>query len=186
VELYEHIRESTSMVPDDPRGSAEMGVHRRKCGRLCQCSAARAEEARAGATEAGPALPFIDAILEADRRAPRKQRHTAHRIWTRLRRRSRRLLSASPRARVCAPAQAGDGLLDTRFSSRSRTSLATKHRWTVRDLCRDRRQQRKTYIFCMRSMASGAAFHRAYPTPRSRHFLRPTSAFRCLAGSFAP
>jgi hypothetical protein len=24
-------------------------------------------------------------------------------------------------------------------------------------------QQRKTYIFCMRSMASGAAFHRAYP-----------------------
>lgn len=32
-----------------------------------------------------PALPFIDAILEADRRAPRKQRYTAHRIWTRLR-----------------------------------------------------------------------------------------------------
>lgn len=33
-----------------------------------------------------PAIPFIDAILEADRKAPRKQRHTAHRIWTRLRR----------------------------------------------------------------------------------------------------
>ena len=28
---------------------------------------------------------FIDAILEADRKAPRKQRHTAHRIWCRLR-----------------------------------------------------------------------------------------------------
>jgi hypothetical protein len=26
---------------------------------------------------------FIDGILEADRRAPRKQRHTAHRIWVR-------------------------------------------------------------------------------------------------------
>ena len=25
-----------------------------------------------------------DAILEADRRAPRKQRHTAHRIWVRI------------------------------------------------------------------------------------------------------
>jgi hypothetical protein len=27
---------------------------------------------------------FIDEILEADRRAPRKQRHTAHRIWVRI------------------------------------------------------------------------------------------------------
>jgi hypothetical protein len=32
-----------------------------------------------------PAIPFIDAILEADRKAPRKQRHTAHRIWCRTR-----------------------------------------------------------------------------------------------------
>jgi hypothetical protein len=30
-------------------------------------------------------LPFIEAILDAYRKAPRKQRHTAHRIWTRLR-----------------------------------------------------------------------------------------------------
>jgi hypothetical protein len=30
------------------------------------------------------AVEFIDAILEADRKAPRKQRHTAHRIWTRI------------------------------------------------------------------------------------------------------
>ena len=30
------------------------------------------------------AIPFIDAILEADRKTPGKQRHTAHRIWTRL------------------------------------------------------------------------------------------------------
>ena len=28
-------------------------------------------------------------------------------------------------------------------------------------------QPRKTYIFCMRSMASGAAFHRAYPPQQS-------------------
>jgi hypothetical protein len=32
-----------------------------------------------------PARPFIDAFLEADRKAPRKERHIAHRIWTRLR-----------------------------------------------------------------------------------------------------
>jgi hypothetical protein len=32
----------------------------------------------------GPLRPFIDAILEADRGAPRKQRHTAHRIFERI------------------------------------------------------------------------------------------------------
>ena len=31
-----------------------------------------------------PVIPFIEEMLEADRKAPRKQRHTAHRIWCRL------------------------------------------------------------------------------------------------------
>ena len=31
-----------------------------------------------------PAAVFIDSILEADRRAPRKQRHTTRRIWVRI------------------------------------------------------------------------------------------------------
>jgi hypothetical protein len=30
-------------------------------------------------------MAFIDAVLEADKKAPRKQRHTAHRIWCRIR-----------------------------------------------------------------------------------------------------
>jgi hypothetical protein len=29
-------------------------------------------------------IPFIESILEGDRPAPRKQRHTAHRIWQRI------------------------------------------------------------------------------------------------------
>ena len=32
-----------------------------------------------------PVKTFVEAILEADRKAPRKQRHTAHRIWCRMR-----------------------------------------------------------------------------------------------------
>ena len=31
-----------------------------------------------------PAKVFVDAILEAYKKAPRKQRHTAHRIWCRI------------------------------------------------------------------------------------------------------
>src|SRR5580658_10520711 len=33
----------------------------------------------------GPVREHIERMLEADRQAPRKQRHTAHRIWPRLR-----------------------------------------------------------------------------------------------------
>ena len=32
----------------------------------------------------GPLIGFSDGILEADRTAPRKQRHTAHRFWQRI------------------------------------------------------------------------------------------------------
>ena len=31
-----------------------------------------------------PYVAWIENILETDKQAPRKQRHTAHRIWTRL------------------------------------------------------------------------------------------------------
>ncbi|MCU0228565.1 MAG: hypothetical protein MUF01_13090 [Bryobacterales bacterium] len=41
-----------------------------------------AERAR---PELGPVREAIDGILEADRTALRKQRHTAHRTWVRLR-----------------------------------------------------------------------------------------------------
>ena len=30
------------------------------------------------------AVEFVDAILEADRKAPRKQQHWPHRIWSRI------------------------------------------------------------------------------------------------------
>jgi hypothetical protein len=36
-------------------------------------------------TKLAPAVEFIDGIVEADRKQPRKQRHTAHRFWRRVR-----------------------------------------------------------------------------------------------------
>ena len=33
----------------------------------------------------GPVMEFIDGILREDDTVPRKQRHTAHRIWERIR-----------------------------------------------------------------------------------------------------
>ena len=39
---------------------------------------------RSGTAPLGPVREFIDQILAEDRKAPRKQRHTAHRIYVRL------------------------------------------------------------------------------------------------------
>ena len=43
------------------------------------------EEDEAAALEDDGGMEFVDRILEADKKAPRKQRHTAHRIWERMR-----------------------------------------------------------------------------------------------------
>lgn len=62
------------------------GVQRRMM-RQALAKAAPPERKQAARQEPvlGPRKAMIDGILERDRQAPRKQRHTAHRIWTRLR-----------------------------------------------------------------------------------------------------
>ena len=62
------------------------GVQRRMM-RQALAEAAPPERKKAARQEPvlGPRKAILDGILERDRQAPRKQRHTAHRIWTRLR-----------------------------------------------------------------------------------------------------
>ncbi len=46
-------------------------------------------------------------------------------------------------------------------------------------------EARKTYVFCLRSMASGGAFHRAYPHATQQAFLEAHElAFAYLAACF--
>src|SRR3984957_13173538 len=86
-ELFEEIRREYEFGEGTVLGVArKLGVHRR----MVRQALANAEppERRKGEHErpgAAPRRPFIDAILEADRNAPRKQRHTAHRIYQRIR-----------------------------------------------------------------------------------------------------
>jgi transposase len=88
VELYEQIRREYEHGAGTIRAVArKLGVDRRDV-RKALASAMPAErkvpERERSRLAAG--IPFIDAIPESDKKAPRKQRHTAHRIWTRLRR----------------------------------------------------------------------------------------------------
>ena len=63
----------------------KLGVYRRMVREaLANAVPARRKKAERKRPKLAGVIHFIDAILEADRKAPRKQRHTAHRIWTRI------------------------------------------------------------------------------------------------------
>jgi hypothetical protein len=88
VELFAEIRREYQFGVGTIKGvSRKLGVHRRV---VRQALADALPPERAYRARAKPTLDrvqaFIDRILEADRTAPRKQRHTARRIHDRLRR----------------------------------------------------------------------------------------------------
>ena len=125
------------------------------------------------AVKMAAAATLIDAILESDRKAPRKQRHTARRIFDRI------------RAEVpgCTPAER---TVRQYVEQRKRelglaeheTFVPQSYRWGVEaqvdwyEAYADLDGERiKLQVFSMRSMASGAAFHRAYPCATQQAFL---------------
>lgn len=88
MELYEQIRREYEHGSGTIREvSRKLGVHRREVRKALSSAipAARKVPEREH-PKLAPAIPFINAILEADRKAPRKQRHTAHRMWMRMQR----------------------------------------------------------------------------------------------------
>src|SRR3954453_1997077 len=87
VELFEEIRREYEFGIGTVQGVArKFGVHRRLV-REALGTAVPLEKPPdpRPRPRIGPVAEIIDEILLADRKAPRKQRHTAHRIWIRLR-----------------------------------------------------------------------------------------------------
>jgi hypothetical protein len=87
VELFEQIRREYEHGGGTIRGIAKkLGIHRRMV-REAVLSAVPVERKTPvrERLKLEPAMAFIDGVLEADKKAPRKQRHTAHRIWCRIR-----------------------------------------------------------------------------------------------------
>jgi transposase len=87
VELFEQIRRARRLEPSVSirELASRFGTHRRT---VREALASPVPPARKPVMRASPAMESwkspIDAWLEADREAPRKQRHTARRIWQRL------------------------------------------------------------------------------------------------------
>ena len=82
VELFEEIRREYEHGAGTVKGVArKLGVHRRLVREALADAIPKAKRKPERPQPAlGPLIEFIDGILAADRKAPRKQRHTAHRI----------------------------------------------------------------------------------------------------------
>jgi transposase len=189
VELYEQIRREYEHGSGTIREvSRKLGVHRREVRKaLSSAMPAVRKVAEREHPKLGPAIPFIDAILEADRKAPRKQRHTAHRIWMRMRREMPEVeVAGSTVRRYVRSRKAAMGLLSHEIFVAQSYQLGGEAQvdwyegWVQFDGV-----SRKMYVFCMRSMASGGAFHRAYPHATQQAFLEAHElAFAFFSGVF--
>ena len=87
MEQFEQIRRDRDREGLSIRALAErQGVHRRAVRQALLSALPPAKRAPVSrpAPKLGPYRALIDSWLEADREAPRKQRHTAKRIWRRL------------------------------------------------------------------------------------------------------
>lgn len=178
VELFEQLRREYEFGVGTIRGVArKFGVHRR----LVREAAAQAlpparKRPERERPKLAPAIPFIDAILAADGSAPRKQRHTARRIF-------RRLQQELP-ACTAAESTVREYVRDRKHALGLRgrvTCVPQSYAWgseaqvdwyeAVADLDGARQTLQ---VFGLRSMASGGAFHRASTHATQQAFRKRT------------
>lgn len=182
VELFERIRKEYEFGIGSIKGVAtKLGVHRRMVRQaLMSAEPPERKPVMRARPVMAPLIAFIDAILEADRAAPRKQRHTAHRIW-------QRILDERPEHKVAE--------VTVRQYVRERKA---EQGWSMRTTCVPQSyqlgqegqvdwyeawaelsgQQVPLQVFSMRSMASGAAVRLSIGriiAPRSKPSSKPTS-----------
>lgn len=189
VELFEEIRREYEFGVGTIAGVAKkLKVHRRMVreaiGAALPKARKRTERPR---WKIAAAAAFVDQILEADRKAPRKQRHTARRIWERIQ-------NEMPECRIC-PRTVRQYVHDRKLELGQivrETFVPQSYEWGVEAqvdwyeaYAELSGQRTKLQVFSMRSMASGAAFHCAFLHATQQAFLEAHElAFAFFGGVF--
>jgi transposase len=187
--MFEEIRREYEFGVGTIAGVAsKLKVHRRMVREAIECALPRArKKTKRPRWKIAAVAAFIDDVLETDRKAPRKQRHTAHRIWERIRAEMPECQISERTVReYVQERKAVLGLVV------HETFVPQSYQWGVEaqvdwyeayaDLSGERT---KLQVFSMRSMASGAAFHCAYLHSTQQAFLEAHElAFAYFCGVF--
>jgi len=189
VELFEQIRREYEHGVGTIKGVArKFQVHRRMVREAIGSAIPKPrQEPHRKRPKLGAVSGWIDSVLEADRKAPRKQRHTAHRIWTRLKQEHPGADVAESTVReyvrkrkIELGLQHGEVFVPQSYRWGQEGQVDWYEAWAEID-----GEEQKVYVFCMRSMASGGAFHRAYPHAGQQAFLEAHElAFAYFGGVF--
>jgi transposase len=186
VELFEQIRRAHEREGLSIHGLAQrFSTHRRT---VRQALASAVPPARKPIVRESPALerwkPTIDAWLEADREAPRKQRHTARRVWQRLVDEHGAQIGESTVRRYVAAARRRKGMAVVDVSVPQTHPLGAEAEvdfgnvsFYLDGLLTE------GWMFVMRLSASGRGFHRVYLNQAQQVFLDGhVRAFEHLGG----
>src|SRR5438552_2893429 len=188
VELFEEIRSGYAAGETILGLAKKHGVHRRM---VRQAVAGALPPDRRSSERAspklGPVKDYIDGILDSDRKAPRKQRHTARRIWMRLQSEDQKLdISESQVRRYVRRQKQEMGLIGSEvFVPQSyQWGQEAQVDWYEATVKLGGKAQ-ELYFFAMRSMASGDAFHCAYSHATQQALLEAhEKAFDYFGGVF--
>lgn len=189
MELFEEIRREYEFGVGTIAGVAkQFNVHRRTVRQAIQSALPPPRKApQRKCPKLDGVRAFIDDILQADQHAPRKQRHTARRIYLRLRaeRSEHQIAERTVRQYVQAwQAQRGESRRTVCIPQAYELGVEAQVDWYEAVAEIDGVRQ-TVQIFALRSMASGAAFHRAYLHATQQAFLEAHQlAFHYFGGVF--